>query len=271
MIGHWVHAAGTVHPDITGRSMLFADEDHGVITARTRRQLRHASAPPTAAPRGRSIDLPNTRGHATASPPSQNYAKIDATHWIACGPENTGTYMASGIAGHDDDLGDRGRGCHLVDPAQRGTRTTPAAPRSTPTRAATRCCSRRPTPAAAACTASCAARRACGPTSPATTSSPTRATARRTCRWSAARSGCARPTRVRAGPGLFKSTDYGATFTKISDVAAAVHGLRVARTRASRRRAARCTRPTTAASPGSSSPTAAASAATATTSGPSTP
>lgn len=94
MVGHWVHAAGTVHPDITGRSMLFVDENHGVITAGTSvnfGMLRTGDGGTT----WQVIDLPNTAGtNGIAS--VQNYAKIDSSRWIACGPENTGTYMGSG-------------------------------------------------------------------------------------------------------------------------------------------------------------------------------
>jgi hypothetical protein len=94
LIGHWTHATGTVHPDITGRSMLFADGSHGVITAGTSvnfGMLRTADGGTT----WTVIDLPNTpntNGIASV----QNYAKIDSTRWIACGPENTGTYMGAG-------------------------------------------------------------------------------------------------------------------------------------------------------------------------------
>jgi hypothetical protein len=94
MIGHWTHATGTVHPDLTGRSMLFVDRNYGVVTAATSvnfGMLRTADGGAT----WQVIDLPNTpntNGIATV----QNYAKIDATHWIACGPENAGTYMGAG-------------------------------------------------------------------------------------------------------------------------------------------------------------------------------
>jgi hypothetical protein len=94
MIGHWVHAAGTVHPDITGRSMLFVSELKGVITAATTvnfGMLRTGDGGAT----WTVIDLPNspdTNGIATV----HNYARIDSTRWIACGPENRGTYMGSG-------------------------------------------------------------------------------------------------------------------------------------------------------------------------------
>jgi hypothetical protein len=94
MIGHWVHAAGTVHPDITGRSMLFVDAYHGVITAATSvnfGMLRTADGGTT----WQVIDLPNTPG-TNGIATVQNYARIDSSRWIACGPENTGTYMGVG-------------------------------------------------------------------------------------------------------------------------------------------------------------------------------
>jgi hypothetical protein len=98
-IGHWSHASGNVHPDITGRSMLFADAYHGVVTAATSvnfGMLRTGDGGTT----WQVIDLPETsmpgwpvmNGIATV----QNYARIDSTHWIACGPENSGTYMGAG-------------------------------------------------------------------------------------------------------------------------------------------------------------------------------
>jgi len=93
-IGHWVHTVGSVTPDITGRSMLFASENKGVITARTTvnfGMLRTGDGGAT----WTVIDLPNspdTNGIATV----QNYARIDSTRWIACGPENRGTYMGAG-------------------------------------------------------------------------------------------------------------------------------------------------------------------------------
>jgi hypothetical protein len=99
-IGHWSHARGNVHPDMLGRSMLFADRDHGVVTAATTvnfGMLRTGDGGAT----WQVIDLPNSskpgwpvmNGLATV----QNYAKIDSDRWIACGPENTGTYMGSGV------------------------------------------------------------------------------------------------------------------------------------------------------------------------------
>jgi len=93
-IGHWVHTVGSVTPDITGRSMLFASENKGVITARTTvnfGMLRTGDGGVTWS----VIDLPNsadTNGVATV----HNYARIDSTRWIACGPENRGTYMGVG-------------------------------------------------------------------------------------------------------------------------------------------------------------------------------
>lgn len=94
MIGHWVHATGNVHPDVTGRSMFFADANTGVITAGVNADfgmLRTADGGLTWS----VIDLPNvpsSNGIAVV----QNYAGIDATHWIACGSENTGTYYGVG-------------------------------------------------------------------------------------------------------------------------------------------------------------------------------
>ena len=93
-IGHWVHTAGSVTPDITGRSMLFADAYKGVITARTTvhfGMLRTGDGGATWS----VIDLPNTAG-TNGIATVQNYAKIDSSRWIACGPENTGTYMGAG-------------------------------------------------------------------------------------------------------------------------------------------------------------------------------
>ena len=93
-IGHWVHAAGSVHPDITGRSMLFVSENKGVVTAATSvnfGMLRTGDGGTT----WTVIDLPNTAG-TNGIATVQNYARIDSSRWIACGPENTGTYMGVG-------------------------------------------------------------------------------------------------------------------------------------------------------------------------------
>lgn len=93
-IGHWVHAAGTVHPDITGRSMLFVSELKGVVTAATSVNFGVLLTGDGGAT-WTVIDLPNspdTNGVATV----QNYARIDSARWIACGPENKGTYMGVG-------------------------------------------------------------------------------------------------------------------------------------------------------------------------------
>jgi hypothetical protein len=94
MIGHWVHAAGNVYPDVTGRSMFFADANFGVVTARTTADfgvLRTADG----GANWSVIDLPNVP-NSNGIAAVHNYARIDATHWIACGSENTGTYYGVG-------------------------------------------------------------------------------------------------------------------------------------------------------------------------------
>lgn len=93
-IGHWIHTAWTILPDLTGRSMLFADKDHGVIVARYTAPVgvfRTADGGAT----WTFVGLPKSAdGNGVVS--VQNFAKIDATHWIACGSENTGTYYGVG-------------------------------------------------------------------------------------------------------------------------------------------------------------------------------
>jgi len=93
-IGHWIHTAWTILPDLTGRSMLFADKDHGVIVARYTAPVgvfRTADGGAT----WTIVGLPKSAdGNGVVS--AQNFAKIDATHWIACGSENTGTYYGVG-------------------------------------------------------------------------------------------------------------------------------------------------------------------------------
>jgi hypothetical protein len=93
-IGHWVDAAWTILPDLTGRSMLFADKDHGVIVARYNAPVgvfRTADGGAT----WTFVGLPKSAdGNGIVL--AQNFAKIDATHWIACGTENTGTYYGVG-------------------------------------------------------------------------------------------------------------------------------------------------------------------------------
>lgn len=93
-IGHWIHTAWTILPDITGRSMLFADKDHGVIVARYTAPVgvfRTADGGVT----WEFVGLPKSAdGNGVVS--AQNFAKIDATHWIACGSENVGTYYGVG-------------------------------------------------------------------------------------------------------------------------------------------------------------------------------
>jgi len=93
-IGHWIHTAWTTLPDLTGRSMLFADKDHGVIVARYTAPVgvfRTADGGLT----WTIVGLPKSAdGNGVVS--AQNFAKIDATHWIACGSENTGTYYGVG-------------------------------------------------------------------------------------------------------------------------------------------------------------------------------
>lgn len=93
-IGHWIHTAWTTLPDLTGRSMLFADKDHGVIVARYTAPVgvfRTADGGVT----WTLVGLPKSAdGNGVVA--AQNFAKIDATHWIACGSENTGTYYGVG-------------------------------------------------------------------------------------------------------------------------------------------------------------------------------
>jgi photosystem II stability/assembly factor-like uncharacterized protein len=93
-IGHWTHRPDEVHPDVTGRSMLFAGANAGVISARTTVPvglLRTADGGGTWS----FVELPHlpTSNRIT---PIHLYARIDATRWIACGHENTGTYMGVG-------------------------------------------------------------------------------------------------------------------------------------------------------------------------------
>jgi photosystem II stability/assembly factor-like uncharacterized protein len=94
MIGHWVHTPWTILPDLTGRSMVFADKDHGVIVARYTAPVgvfRTADGGAT----WTFVGLPKSAdGNGVVS--AQNFARIDATHWIACGAENTGTYYGVG-------------------------------------------------------------------------------------------------------------------------------------------------------------------------------
>lgn len=93
-IGHWIMTAWTILPDITGRSMLFADANHGVIVARYTAPVgvfRTADGGGT----WEFVALPKSDdGNGVVS--AQNFARIDATHWIACGAENTGTYYGIG-------------------------------------------------------------------------------------------------------------------------------------------------------------------------------
>jgi photosystem II stability/assembly factor-like uncharacterized protein len=93
-IGHWIHTAWTILPDLTGRSMLFADKDHGVIVARYTAPVgvfRTADGGAT----WTIVRLPKSAdGNGVVS--AQNFAKIDATHWIACGVENIGSYYGVG-------------------------------------------------------------------------------------------------------------------------------------------------------------------------------
>jgi uncharacterized repeat protein (TIGR01451 family) len=104
-IGEWADTQVAAVPDMTGRSMLFADADHGVITAAV---SGSAGAPYSFYARtgvlrtsdgGTTwtyVDLPNAPG-ANGLVSLQNYARIDATHWITCGNENTGTYNGTGL------------------------------------------------------------------------------------------------------------------------------------------------------------------------------
>jgi hypothetical protein len=93
-IGHWIRTAWTILPDITGRSMLFADATHGVIVARYTAPVglfQTADGGLT----WNIVALPKSEdGNGVVY--AQNFAKIDATHWIACGSENIGTYYGVG-------------------------------------------------------------------------------------------------------------------------------------------------------------------------------
>lgn len=106
-VGDWTDGATPSIPDITGRSLLFADANHGVLTARTSGStsapysgyvpvglLRTADGGAT----WTTVDLPNATG-ANGLVNVQNYTTIDASRWIACGSENVGTYMGSGTPG----------------------------------------------------------------------------------------------------------------------------------------------------------------------------
>lgn len=106
-IGTWTDGESASIPDITGRSLLFADANHGVVTART----SGAAAAPYSnyVPIGllrtadggatwTTVDLPNATG-ANGLVSVQNYATIDAARWIACGSENVGASMGSGTPG----------------------------------------------------------------------------------------------------------------------------------------------------------------------------
>jgi hypothetical protein len=93
-IGEWVHSAGAITPDLTGRSMLFGSASAGVITARTTVNfgvLRTGDGGATWTPY-HLPEVPGSNGIATV----QNYARIDADRWIACGTQNTGTWMGVG-------------------------------------------------------------------------------------------------------------------------------------------------------------------------------
>jgi photosystem II stability/assembly factor-like uncharacterized protein len=106
-IGHWVHRAKlpeeTTHPvfpDITGRTMLFVSETTGVLAA------RNAYAPFALLRTGDGgatwtvIDPPNTPDTGpwdiNGVTSFHNFARISSTRWIACGAENAGTYMGVG-------------------------------------------------------------------------------------------------------------------------------------------------------------------------------
>lgn len=93
-VGHWTNAGTVVHPDVTGRSMLFASANAGVISARTTVPvglLRTADGGATWS----FVALPNLPT-ANRITPIHVFARIDATRWIACGHDNTGTYMGVG-------------------------------------------------------------------------------------------------------------------------------------------------------------------------------
>ena len=214
-IGHWIMTAWTILPDITGRSMLFADANHGVIVARYTAPVgvfRTADGGGT----WEFVALPKSDdGNGVVS--AQNFARIDATHWIACGAENTGTYYGIGTPFRFTvwETADAGAtwaikrswledyaSCTAVDADKSGHALLFATPFLS----------------AAGCIVNCAARGVPGAASPATTSSPTPGTARPMSPWWDPRSGFVRLSKVRPALGLFKSSDYGATFTKISDV-----------------------------------------------------
>lgn len=103
-VGSWADGGVAVIPDMTGRSMLFVSGYKGVLTSRV---SPSASAPYTMYHAGGVLrtttggttwtyaDLPN---HADANGivAISNYASISSSRWIACGSENTGTYMGSG-------------------------------------------------------------------------------------------------------------------------------------------------------------------------------
>jgi photosystem II stability/assembly factor-like uncharacterized protein len=94
MIGEWVDGVDPVRPDMTDRSMLFSGANTGVVTARSTAPfgvLRTADGGTT----WTVVDLPS-RPDANGIALAQNYARIDANRWIACGSENTGTYYGVG-------------------------------------------------------------------------------------------------------------------------------------------------------------------------------
>jgi uncharacterized repeat protein (TIGR01451 family) len=107
-IGLWNPATDAVVPTQQGENdLFFADADHGVVSA--------VAGGPAFVPVGllstadgggtwTHLDLPNAPGGG-AEPAANGritlvrYAGIDARHWIACGSENVGSYMGSGTPG----------------------------------------------------------------------------------------------------------------------------------------------------------------------------
>ena len=186
MIGHWVHAAGNVYPDITGRSMLFVDANFGV-SPRGPPRISACCGPRTAARTGRCRPAERPEFETGSRPCRIMRASTPRTGSPADRRTPEPTWGRHAVRLHD--LGDRGRGRHVADQAhvarelcrllRRGRRQER---QGRAVRHAV-CVWRRP------CTANCAAPRASGARSPTTTSSPTRATVRRTSRWSGPRLG----------------------------------------------------------------------------------
>jgi uncharacterized repeat protein (TIGR01451 family) len=103
-IGDWTDGAVQVIPDITGRSMLFVDANNGVMTsmisasAGVPYSFYHPGGLLRTTNGGTTwtyVDLPNDPA-ANGIVSVQNLAKISDSRWLACGTENTGTYMGVG-------------------------------------------------------------------------------------------------------------------------------------------------------------------------------